>query len=245
MTTPRFIIALLLVAGFFSVPTAMASDPEQSCQDGRAKAAGRYAQCFQKAVSKRYLTSFDSKKFGKCVTQYTSTYDRLRRRAQRSPAAETCDAVRFVDNGDGTLTDSLSALQWELKTDDAGVHDKDNLYTWSASGTAGDGTLFSTFLAGLNGSGFAGQSDWRVPTEAELLSIVQPAIPKCTTAPCIDPTFGLIVASTVADFYWSSMTDLEDPTFAWLVGFYLGMPYPIFIPTKTGSAYARAVRGGL
>jgi len=51
------------------------------------------------------------------------------------------------------------------KTDDATVHDKDNVYSWSAGGaggTAADGTAFTTFLASPNSGGcFAGQCDWR------------------------------------------------------------------------------------
>jgi hypothetical protein len=39
--------------------------------------------------------------------------------------------VRFVDNGDGTVTDTRTGLMWEQKTDDGSIHDKDNVYTWS------------------------------------------------------------------------------------------------------------------
>lgn len=37
----------------------------------------------------------------------------------------------FVDNGDGTITDTSTGLMWEKKSDDGSIHDKDDVYTWS------------------------------------------------------------------------------------------------------------------
>jgi len=83
-------------------------------------------------------------------------------------------ACRYGDNGDGTVTDYDTGLQWEQKTDDASVHDKDNTYAWSDGGggfTQPDGAAFKVFLGTLNNgtssegsatSGcFAGHCDWR------------------------------------------------------------------------------------
>ena len=36
-----------------------------------------------------------------------------------------------IDNGDGTVSDPATGLMWEKKTDDGGVHDKDNQYKWA------------------------------------------------------------------------------------------------------------------
>ena len=64
-----------------------------------------------------------------------------------------------------------------------------NLYQWTLSGTAADGSLFETFLATLNGGDYyspsvgqdvsagvgtclANHCDWRIPTVAELQTIV-------------------------------------------------------------------------
>ena len=38
---------------------------------------------------------------------------------------------RFVDNGDGTITDTKTGLQWEKKSDDGTIHDQDDTYTWT------------------------------------------------------------------------------------------------------------------
>lgn len=48
-----------------------------------------------------------------------------------------CWAARFVDNADGTITDNVSGLMWEKKTElngtavGANLHDADNRYRWS------------------------------------------------------------------------------------------------------------------
>ena len=71
---------------------------------------------------------------------------------------------RFADNGDGTISDAQTGLMWEKKDDAVGIHDKDNSYSWSSTGTA-DGTAFTIFLPTLNTPPcFAGHCDWRLPT---------------------------------------------------------------------------------
>lgn len=245
MSTIKWVTTLTMVAALGGVPRAWASNPEQSCQAGRAKATGRYVACIQAGVAKFYaIANATGDVFadyvtglGRCVTRYDATYGRLQAKALASPGTETCDSARYVDNGDGTLTDNLTALQWEKKTDDASVHDKDNVYSWSTTGTAADGTAHTGFLATVNGVGFAGQYDWRLPTVAELLSITQPAYLKCTSAPCIAATFG----PTVPDGYWSSTPYQANPDFAWGVHFGLGLPPA---GTKPDFFYVRAVRGG-
>jgi hypothetical protein len=74
----------------------------------------------------------------------------------------------------------------------------------------------------LNGYGFAGHSDWRLPKEAglsptgerELESILGTPYP-CETSPCIDPIFG----PTTAASYWSATTTPANPDDAWFVHF--------------------------
>jgi len=53
--------------------------------------------------------------------------------------------------------------------------------------------------------------------------------------PCIDPIFG----PTVASFYWTSLTPVEEPTGAFWVAFQEGL---VFGDQKTASWYVRAVR---
>src|SRR5579872_2888683 len=118
-------------------------------------------------------------------------------------SALTCEP-RFVDNGDGTVTDNMTGLMWEQKSPGGtgDVHDLFASYSWSISPPAPDGTLFFSFLNQLNGLGegpipsssscFAGYCDWRIPSIGELRAIVAPPLPgqQVCTSPCLDPTFG-------------------------------------------------------
>jgi hypothetical protein len=129
---------------------------------------------------------------------------------------------RFVDNGDGTITDNQTGLMWEQKlaADDPACplfdipqsprspHCVQNTYQWSSSGAAADGDLFTSFLARINtelGSSstgefirdvcFAGHCDWRIPNLLELQTIVGPC--SGTQITCIDPIFGPIIGSNL------------------------------------------------
>ena len=240
---PNLVLAAL-AAGALLVPVRAvhAATPEGACQNGRYAAAAKYNACAQKVTGKAVaggdLTVF-GEQVSKCRVKYTGTWAKLAAKAAGTGAF--CDTTRFTDNGT-TVTDNLTGLQWEKKQNLDGTanpgdrHDADNTYTWSASGTAADGTAFTDFLVTLNGGGcFAGQCDWRLPTFYELQTILSEAYP-CTTSPCIDPVFG----PTVPDFYWSGTT--TEPSKAWFVAFDHGGVGTVFTPV---SGAVRAVRGGL
>ncbi|MCC6848317.1 MAG: DUF1566 domain-containing protein [Deltaproteobacteria bacterium] len=165
-----------------------------------------------------------------CLRTYASTWPKL-----AVQASSTCGGPRFVDHGNGTMTDALTGLQWELKTDDGSLHDQDNVYSWSAGIHEATGTVFTAFLTTLNGSCFAGHCDWRLPTRAELQTLMVPSYP-CTTPPCVD--LG-VVGPTASAFYWSSSTNPTGDGFVWGVQFASGVfgAYP-----KSLEAAARAVR---
>jgi hypothetical protein len=164
---------------------------------------------------------------------------------------------RFVDNGDGTVTDHQTGLMWEKKAfvppgGPGDIHDAANYQTWSNTGTVPDGGVFTDFLATLNNcssadsttvtGGFAGHCDWRLPTITELLSIYDSAAPDCGVVhqPCVFPELG----PSAAGYYWSSTSYASDPSEVWSVnfqGYTIGGPQQI---VKLADVCARAVRGG-
>jgi len=122
----------------------------------------------------------------------------------------------FIDNGDETVTDTDIGLMWQKTT-------APRIYTWEGALEYCDTT-------------FAGYNDWRLPNRNELQSIVDYS----RYDPAIDPIF-----NTRTSYYWSSTTDAEYSSDAWLVGFRSGN---ILSFGKSGSghySYVRAVRGGL
>jgi len=235
-----------------AAPALASGDPEFDCRAGRYNAARHYVACHQKAmwnlVSGRFFSFAD---LSKCSVKLASAWAKLQTRA--SGTGSTCDAARFLDNGDGTVTDNSTGLQWEKKDNLDGTmnfgnpHDADNKYTWSASGTAADGTAVTDCLSGsthsLNNGGpcFAGQCDWRLPTFGELYSIFDRDAVGCGDGfhSCIDPIFGPTAVDDSAD-YWSSTTSFSGAGFAWVLGGHVRNTF-----SKTSSQYVRAVRGGL
>ena len=228
---------------------------------------------------------------------------------KEAPAPPLCGPGRFVDNGDGTITDPETGLMWEKKDGAGGIHDVDNWYIWAGccygscesvddycqpntdaawecliqSGgmdgcrecfgetceTWGRETIWE-WIVQVNtegGSGFAGHSDWRIPSEggcnscwetaqcpcdpAELETILLEPY-ECEVHPCVDPVFdtsctpGCSVSAcscTAPDYwYWSSTTLGYDPGGAWFVSFYDG--HVAYFDGYYGDGRVRAVRGG-
>jgi hypothetical protein len=163
----------------------------------------------------------------------------------------TCRSAvpHYVDNGDGTVTDSKTGLMWEKKTTACAgeitcVNDN---YTWSTGDNNPDGTLYTIFIPAMNGqvlfgvgltgfACFAGYCDWRIPTVNELRSLLSVAYPNCTSAPCIDQIFG-----PAGTLYWTSSSLANVPGSAWYVYFGVGS---VESAPKSVGYLARAVRSG-
>ncbi len=156
-------------------------------------------------------------------------------------------ARSFTDNGDGTITDNTTGLTWEKKDDAGAIHDKDNVYTWSTGTNEMDGTIVTTFLAMLNGGGgFAGHTDWRVPNVSELetlrnLEAANPSTYAAFNTGCVPACTVLTCSCMLSYSYYSSSTDHDLPTHAWLVMFSNGSPIQSY---KTLPGFVRAVRAG-
>jgi hypothetical protein len=160
-------------------------------------------------------------------------------------------ALSYTDNLDGTFTDCNTKYMWEKKTGTLGSdvfcsstaecpdpHDVNNLYIWSSTGTAFDGTASTVFLAQLNdvaGGGancFAGYCDWRIPNVKELQSIVDYSVLNPSTS---------VPGLTKDAAYWTATTVAESAGGdVWLVSGFEGF---VDLSAKESSPFAaRAVR---
>ncbi len=217
---------------------ALAATDDEKCQKKKLIALGKRELCVQKERGKEVLGKTPDT--AKCADKFDKMI----------AAAEKVVACRWLTNGDGTAIDLNSGLQWELKTDDGSIHDKDNFYQWSASssGVARNGGAFVDFLGTLNDGASAGgvtttgcfaeKCDWRLPVIEELADIVDLTAPGCGGgAPCTT-----IPGETGSVFYWSSTDLLSPPGVAWGVSLFSG---PVGSDSKVLAYQVRAVRGGL
>jgi hypothetical protein len=128
--------------------------------------------------------------------------------------------TRFIDNGNGTVTDTLNALVW---TKDANC--------FGGSSWANALTQCNTLASGacsLTDGSTAGQ--WRLPNINELHSLG-------STWPAGSPFI-----NEQASNYWSSTFFADWPRDAWIVGFSNGNVSSS--SKEVGSSYVRCVRGG-
>jgi hypothetical protein len=238
----------IVIVGFLG-PALAKPTSQQTCDKARLTAWKLYASCVERKVaSDAGGVSFDERAaFARCRHAYFKKWTGFQ--PKNSLVGSTCIGNRFTDNGDGTVTDNLTELVWETKTDDDTVHDKDNIYSWASDPAyAGNGTSYTTFLETLNdGAGFAAANDWRLPTLAELQSIEFDFAcagpgggPKCSCplATCVAAALAPMQASS----YWSAISYLPNPAGAWIVYFGGGDPG---LDDKTNGVNVRAVRGGL
>lgn len=143
-------------------------------------------------------------------------------------------------NKEECVIDKVTGLTWEQKTDDGGLRDKDNTYTWynpdnrtngGDKGSENNGKNTHEYIKQLNASNYCGYNNWRLPTYDELNSIVDYG----RHNPAINPIF----SNTQSSLYWSSSPNANYYSNAWGVDFNYGNGYYYY---KTNSNYVRAVR---
>jgi hypothetical protein len=144
--------------------------------------------------------------------------------------AATAPASRFTDNGDGTVTDTATGLQWKRCSEGQ---------AWSGGTCAGSATShnWQDALQLAATASYAGKDDWRLLNIKELASIVEQA--------CYGPAIDMTVFPATPWYpssYWSSTPEVYDGYSGRGVNFYYGniwtygKEYPVY--------YARLVRGG-
>ena len=144
---------------------------------------------------------------------------------------------RFIDNGNGTLSDTVTGLTWLKKANCIRS-------TW-ASALSSINSLASG-QCGLTDGSIAGQ--WRMPNRSEMLSLSDraPTFPQAdyfngqaqgSNSPITDPViFNTFIPS---DYYWTSTTYAADITQAWTIW---SCDFGVYNIAKTNIQYSLAVR---
>ncbi len=114
---------------------------------------------------------------------------------------------RFVDNEDGTVTDTCTGLMWQQDSFDLSG---DGVVT-----NPGDGVAWSEALAYCENLVVAGHDDWRLPNVRELQSIVDYG----RYGTSIDPILGTTLRNSHILGFWSSTSLFRDSArhLAWIV----------------------------
>lgn len=118
----------------------------------------------------------------------------------------TTPTTNFVDNADGTITDSKRGLMWMRCS--LGQ-------TWQNAACVGDASVLTwqQALVSAHGYVYANQQGWRVPNIKELASI--------TEGQCVRPAINVeIFPNTPADDFWTSTPSVTDPKRAWVIAFF-------------------------
>ncbi len=120
------------------------------------------------------------------TTDYTATFG--------EDSDYSINTPLYIDNGDGTISDTITGLMWQKTTD-------------GATRTFIDAVDYCDNLS------LADYTDWRLPTWKELVGIIDYGM----TNPSLDAT--VFTGTNVTSFHWASTTNGNN---GWRVGFYNG-----------------------
>lgn len=150
------------------------------------------------------------------------------------------------------VQDRTTGLVWETKTHDRGLRDAQNFYSWYEPVKAEDGGYAGVpdhgkcrggiacdthaYIQAVNRMKLCGYSDWRLPTRAELSTLIE-YHPSATAQGLVDAHY---FPSDTSGWYWSADSDRDNPRYAWYVLYYNGreMKAP-----KSQAKRIRLVRG--
>jgi len=135
---------------------------------------------------------------------------------------------RFVDSGDGTVTDTATGLMWQQS------------YAYAETGNYCSWYEANEYIARLNRTGLGGHSDWRLPDRLEMQSLYE--IEHTFTAR--GRTFVLHI-DPVFEFGYGSCFWTWRSRFSGALGFEFDVGGRHWLPKASFSGTVRAVRGNL
>jgi hypothetical protein len=139
----------------------------------------------------------------------------------------------YVDNGDGTVTDTVTGLMWDKCPYGQTANDCSGgsafRFTWANA-------LVQTVA--LNGINYKGHNDWRLPSIRELESLVKTSL----THPAIDDV--AFPNTDLSQSYWSSTLAVHDISGAWAVPFQTGDVASLDGSQQANNSFVRVVRNG-
>lgn len=141
---------------------------------------------------------------------------------------------RFTDNGDGTVSDNLTGLDW-LQDGNCPATDMgwQAALTWVTSTLNAGGTACANYVAGAF-------SDWRLPNVMELISLAD--ISQSNPALSSGHPFLNVVSGVSGEMYWSSSSPSGFPAAAYIL--FVGFGASGTQDKDTTTHYVWPVRGG-
>lgn len=125
----------------------------------------------------------------------------LMEREQRMALMHGIPPLSFTDNEDGTITDNITGLQW-TKCSAGESNDLDDTDDCSGAHGKYEWTVANNFCEDLD---YAGQDDWRLPSFAELASIIHYGKSNPATDDKVFPkTHYKVESGNIKSAYWSS-----------------------------------------
>jgi hypothetical protein len=123
----------------------------------------------------------------------------------------------YTDNRDGTVTDKVTGLMWQQT-----IPTLQTALTWTSA------VKVCTLLT------LGGYADWRLPSQTELLSIVDYTI--ASPGPVIN---GVAFPAAPSGLFWSATLWFDDSNYAWYIDFNYGAAWKNIVTT---TSYVRCVR---
>lgn len=229
---PRTLLLVLLLAASLPLhaagPTGLLNDTGQdTCYDGASLVACTPANSGDAAANPR-----QDGRFGRDAAAVAGTLTKTGAGAAGFDYIRVCMSGELAGQGacPANPAQGTSANQWACTKDNVTnlIWSLDSpIYNWTDATTT-----YPTAMNATNRCGF--NTDWRLPTRRELLSIVHNG----AWSPAIDSAY---FPGTASNWYWSADTYAPGPAFAWFVYFYDGNTN---VDNKSNSFYVRLVRSG-